>query len=127
MVFLEWKDLCTGDESKGDIRGLRYVFRLLISNKDSQALVSKTLANKGATIQHWPGTSFTRSSKEFKALLGSPNGSGVAWLLINHKMQLGKKTIAKITVFRHDGAAEDADPTMLFYLKDIGVEAGAQV
>ena len=47
------------------------------------------------------------------------NGSGVAWLLINHKAQLDRKTVLEISVFRHQGAAEDADPTMLFWLKDL--------
>ena len=126
VVFLEWQQLCVAPSSKGDIKGLRYIFRLLISNPDSQALMSKALENVGAKISQWPGQDFGRSTKAFKALLGSPNGSGVAWLLINHKEQLGKKTVWKITVFRHEGAAEDADPSMLLWLEDVPVSADGQ-
>jgi hypothetical protein len=36
----------------------------------------------------------------FNALLRTPNGSGVAWLLIDHKAQMGIKTIASISLFQ---------------------------
>ena len=34
-------------------------------------------------------------------MLGTPNGSSTGYLLINHKAELGHKTVEKITVFRY--------------------------
>lgn len=40
----------------------------------------------------------------FEALLGTPNLNGIAWLLIQHYPDLGKKTIGSATVFSTDGS-----------------------
>ena len=101
VVFLQWKDLFKTSNAKDDITDLRYVFRITISNEDSTALILKAVKNKGAEFGYWPGTEFEPQSDEFKAILGSPNGAGVAWFLIDHKAQLGMKTVSKITVFRY--------------------------
>ena len=52
----------------------------------------------------------------FYALLGSPNGSGVAYLLLDHKRALGKKTIAGITLFCYD---EELFCDILFEVEDL--------
>lgn len=38
-----------------------------------------------------------------KAVLGTPNGNGVAWLLGQHKKQLGVKYVDQINIFGCDG------------------------
>jgi hypothetical protein len=49
------------------------------------------------------GKTFRPGSLEYYALLGSPNGSGIAWFFIQHKAQLGIKTLSDITIFGADG------------------------
>lgn len=50
-----------------------------------------------------------------KVLLGSPNGRGVAWFLLQHKKAFGLKTIEKAVIFRQD------DGHFLgFFVKDVG-------
>lgn len=44
---------------------------------------------------------------EGKAILGSPNGQGVGWLLIQHKSQLGMRTVQSVAVWGEE-ACEDA-------------------
>jgi hypothetical protein len=62
----------------------------------------------------WPGLSYEASSDEGQALLRSPNGLGVAMLLIQHKKQLGHKTVEKIMVFHKNNTL-----MMLFRIVDV--------
>ena len=124
VVFLQWQALFQGSSKQGNINGLHYVSRVQISNSQTTALVDKALKDDGQSVGSWPGHSFLPNSDGFQALLGSPNGGGVAWLLIYHKHQLGLKSVSKITVFHHDGQVADAGLTMLFWLKDVEINAG---
>lgn len=62
----------------------------------------------------WPGLSYTMDSAQAKLLLATPNGKGVAWLLVQHKKDFGVLEVKKVTIFK---AAFDGSPLMLF---DIG-------
>ena len=37
-----------------------------------------------------------------KALVGIPNGLGIAWMLLQHKKQFGPRTIDEVKVFGSD-------------------------
>ena len=74
--------------------------------------------------EYWaPGPEgFTWAAEtEAKALLGTPNGSGIAWLLIQHKRQLGWKMVDSVTLFWKDGHEGDlgSNPSLLFRIKDV--------
>jgi hypothetical protein len=47
----------------------------------------------------WPGVTFAACSENGAALIGTPHGSGIAWLLENHKVQFGQRTIASVRVW----------------------------
>jgi hypothetical protein len=49
---------------------------------------------------------------------GSPNGLGAAYFLVQHKRQLGKKTITKVRVWKWDDSFIGT-PNMLFYVEDV--------
>jgi len=56
-------------------------------------------------------------SEEGKAILGTPNGAGTAWLLIQRGRELRHRKIEKVTVFY----AENEDdmyrwPSLLFWV-----------
>ncbi|CAN9084245.1 unnamed protein product [Alternaria alternata] len=63
----------------------------------------------------WPGTTYYPGSNEFNALLGSPNGQGVAHMLIQHRKQLGHKTVEKVIVF----FIACRGKMLLFHLQDV--------
>lgn len=44
-----------------------------------------------------------RDNAAFEALLGTPNLNGIAWLLIQHYVDLGRKTIKSVTVWNSQG------------------------
>lgn len=99
-----------------------YVFRMSISN--SQTLrVLETIWDMlpvdarpdGPFGFPWPGQEFDVSSDTGRVLLATPNGAGVAWLLINHKLALGHLEVVRVRIF-----AGNTGPHMLFYLGAVG-------
>lgn len=54
----------------------------------------------GVPVPHWPGKTFDMVSEAGKVLLGSPNGRGVAWFLLQHKRAFGFKTVERVVVFK---------------------------
>lgn len=60
-----------------------------------------------------------------QALLGTPNGEGVAWLLINHKSVWGRKRVKSVAVYLDPESATIEDEqyqysSLLFELEDVG-------
>ncbi|KAI5359165.1 hypothetical protein Slin14017_G100670 [Septoria linicola] len=102
---------------------LRYIVRINIQNQDTNDIVIEALqrvpgGRKNGVAPKWPGFTFkpppvpppagggaspTKQSKEmlkaFQAVLATPNVRGVVWLLLQHKFQLGAKTIKEIIVW----------------------------
>jgi hypothetical protein len=66
-------------------------------------------------------------SEDGKALLGTPNGSSVAWLLIQHKAmsQLWHKTVKKVTIlsseFTDDDPGHEVSSSLLFWIEYVVV------
>ena len=97
VAWLNWQHECS--VAGTDVSGLKAVIRFSISNTDAEGVIA-TVTN-GATIGGYKNPmTFEAGSDNFNALLGTPNGSGVAWLLINHKAQMGPKTLSSISLFR---------------------------
>jgi hypothetical protein len=94
VVFIEWQSQAI---NRGlDIRELNYVFRLEITNEDTIEVIQRIL---GGTYRPWPGVDVQMTEAAGLAMLGTPNGRGVAWLLATHKEQFGKRTIESVTVW----------------------------
>lgn len=117
MWFLAYSNLMTTQNKPLD--GLKGVWRHHIVNEETRALIFKALKTRDGNQAKWPGVDFQPDSDDFAALLASPNGRGVAWLLINHK-QLGRKTSDHVRVW-YDGGW-----MMLFVFKDVSDETGNQ-
>ena len=76
-------------------------------------------------LSTWPGISFDIERKEAKAILGTPNGKGVAWLLAQHRAQLGEKTVKKVTLVYVPGPEpKRRNPSLVFWLEDLVEEDG---
>lgn len=67
-------------------------------------MIDQALANTGTSLSHYPGTVFSMTSDAGKAIMGTPNGGGVAWFLVDHKNQLGVKEVESVRVFKTDGS-----------------------
>jgi hypothetical protein len=110
VAFLQWKSRAS-DNSE-----LKYVLRYNVMNTVTNFVAEAiNFANDCKTLP-WPGVSYDADSEEGQALLGTPNGSSVAYMLIQHKHQLGHKIVDRITVFDHDDQL-----MLLFHIVDVRV------
>ena len=95
ITFVEWQ--MQAQANGQDIRGLKYVIRYEIVN-----LATVSIINRAVGIMYyiqWPGVTILMSDERGRAILGTPNGAGVAYLLATHKTQLGQKTIESVHVW----------------------------
>ncbi len=58
-------------------------------------ILQKTTGNARAP---WPGKTFGLETNEGKALLGTPNGVAVGWLLIDRYREMGRRE-PKVTIW----------------------------
>ncbi|KAK4500413.1 hypothetical protein PRZ48_008602 [Zasmidium cellare] len=124
VVYLSWADITTPEER----RGLKYVVRSSVQNQDTLDVVERALKKSGISSGRapaWPGYTFKpegRDLRPFQAVLGTPNASGVAWLLAQHREDLGNKTITAIRVWDKSGL-ENQDAGILLgmvvYIEDL--------
>jgi len=117
VAYLQWaKSVKTPSD-------LRCVLRISIKNPTTKAVVKHIMKDTLAKGDESRSLRTDDDRDHVAALLGTPNGVGVAWLLIQHKRQLGHKTVEKVTVDCHDNStmSEDntIDPSLVFHLRDV--------
>ncbi|KAL8936071.1 MAG: hypothetical protein Q9211_004364 [Gyalolechia sp. 1 TL-2023] len=78
---------------------LRYLAHDTVTNKDTIDIM-RFIFNKSPAkgLIKWPGLTFGVDQDEGLALLGTPNGSGTAWLLIDRAKELGQR-LPRVTIF----------------------------
>jgi hypothetical protein len=110
VVFLTWR-MVAGDR----VKGLKYIMRHFIVNEQTIQVMEEVLGRRGERLKPWPGVKIEFPERDALALLGTPNGRGVGWMLIQHKRQLGLKTIRAVTIFQCFGE----EFCMLFWIEDL--------
>ncbi|KAI4221710.1 MAG: hypothetical protein LQ349_007782 [Xanthoria aureola] len=86
MMWYRWNSLVT------DPATLRFIGHDNISNRLSQNIIREILLRTtGDRFSPWPGNSLGLNTDDGKALLGTPNGIGVAWLLLDRYRDMGKR------------------------------------
>ena len=127
-----WLDYAATARSIGTSpAGLKYVIRGHIVNADTLSIMRAVC---GGSCPSWPGKVFDINQKPGRepdptnpqkklplninglALLGNPNGGGVAWVLINHKSQLGRKTPVSVTAWTTSGSDANGNPELWSHL-----------
>ncbi|KAH7127228.1 hypothetical protein B0J11DRAFT_579636 [Dendryphion nanum] len=104
------------------IGNVRYFFRWSITNIAASQIIKRALTGK-KLVESYPCDSFQSTDpaprdEAFYALLGSPNGLGVAYFLIQHKGTLGVKYVHKIDVFGFDSVLVSNKPILVFHISD---------
>jgi hypothetical protein len=117
FAFLHWRR-CVADEDS--LKTLKYILRYCITNDTTREVIWRIFRQerkKTREFTHiWPGVVVDANTEEGQALIGTPNGKGVAWLLAQHKRALGRKVIDNITLFCPRG---EQYPAMLLHVKDL--------
>ncbi|CBX91010.1 hypothetical protein IAQ61_002476 [Plenodomus lingam] len=109
FAYLQWKSQVP------EATELKCVMRYLITNKDTEAISQLINYQQGTELRRWPGRTYDVESQAGEALFGSANGIGVAYLLAQHKEQLGHKTVSRITMFR----GEWEPLVLLYHVEDV--------
>ncbi|KAF1918759.1 hypothetical protein BDU57DRAFT_535821 [Ampelomyces quisqualis] len=114
VAYLQWLKVCGGTIPKP----IRYVIRSTITNNATRKVLWKILERKGLDgYTQWPGLLIEVDSEEGKAILGTPNGASTAYMLIQHKRELGNMQINKVTVFLgKDGGGDGMCPSLCFWI-----------
>ncbi|KAH3960575.1 hypothetical protein HBH70_159730 [Parastagonospora nodorum] len=125
VAFLQW---CLLPSFGLSIPPLNYVLRAGIENQDTIAVISSVLGYSAAVYSiddgpqvrmAWPGRTIPMDNLDAVALIGTPNGSGVAWLLAQHKAELGHLVVKQVSIFFtvDDGGLEK--PNLLFWIEEV--------
>ncbi|KAF3066282.1 hypothetical protein CFAM422_009275 [Trichoderma lentiforme] len=133
-TWMQWVKACN-DAGFNDLSNVRYIFRASVLNTSSLDLLFQALRERYSNSPTIPPIGVwnnrltldvNQNSRQFFAVLGSPNGSGVAYLLRTHKGSLGVKTVNKVDIFTSTtpftipddgiGTAEGAGISLLFYV-----------
>ncbi|KAL8807165.1 MAG: hypothetical protein Q9182_000847 [Xanthomendoza sp. 2 TL-2023] len=98
--YLHWSDIAfaiweaTSSFVGLNVKNLRFIAAHSIQHDFTLSIINQLVEQKPGEIRMWgPGT------PSFFALLGTPTGARAVYLLMQHKRQLGLKTITKATLF----------------------------
>ncbi|KAL8676206.1 MAG: hypothetical protein Q9224_007312 [Gallowayella concinna] len=105
VTWTVWK------EKGGQGNNLRYIAHDFVANRETEHVMEEILEYKQP---EWPGRSFGMDSDEGRALLGTPNGIGVARILIDRASTMGRRDI-RFYIFY----AEEDYPCMLIDMKPV--------
>ncbi|KAF2125415.1 hypothetical protein P153DRAFT_300080 [Dothidotthia symphoricarpi CBS 119687] len=116
IAYLQW--LVSDPNPSTSPANIKYIVRCGIQNTATCSILSKIIHRQDRdTFDLWPGMTFDINSEEGQAILGTPNGSGAAYLLAQHREQLRHKTIEKVTLFHAEDQTDTFRwPSLLFWL-----------
>jgi hypothetical protein len=99
VTFLEFQKFMK--DSNQALDSLKAVWHRMIINPDTRELAARlTGVKEGTDVPDWPGKDFKPGSDEFASLIGSDNGKSVVYLLLQHRSQLGAKTVTNARVWK---------------------------
>ncbi|KAI4088501.1 MAG: hypothetical protein LQ344_006015 [Seirophora lacunosa] len=121
IVWLAWS-LTAGREDRSQ---LRYIIRENITTKLTRRMMEYIIARAEPDTDFlpWPGRLYDAArTDEGKALLATPHGVGVAYMLSDHADALGGRRYPAVCIFtaptREEGRAERNDYYMIWELRD---------
>lgn len=112
VVFLAWQK-----HAGKRVKNLKYVFRYYIVNTQTRSVLQSVLDKREKDSVAWPGVKISMAEADGQAVLRTPNGYGVAYLLAQHKEQLGEKVVDYVTISRAN-PTEGLTFSPLFWIVD---------
>ena len=108
VVFNGWVSLCQSQNV--DPSGLKYVFHQSVSNPTTLGVIDSLVDSDQSgftSFQQWPGDSWDISEREAQTLLGSPNGYGLGFMLLQHRKALRNLKVQSVNVFKASGTGTE--------------------
>ena len=117
-----WESVCTGSQKSAT--DLRYIIHDHITTLDTRMIMHKIT---GAPISEyvdlhleWPGLLFTMDQDQGLALLGTPHGQGIAYLIRDHSDQIQtRKPTVRMWVVHHPAFRDDPGNGYYYLLWDL--------
>jgi len=112
IMFALWKDEVK--ERGTNIGDLNYFLSVCIDNEVALRIIDQVA--KG-DLSFYPGLAFSTQEPEGKALLGTPNGVAIGYLLSQHKEVMGLRYVDSVRVFKSD--CHDHAPCLMFHISKV--------
>ena len=123
QVF-RWSDVTWviwADQAKARAGSLKYIFRHNCVTEATRAIIEIAAGvGVGSFSAEWPGIEYRKGTEGFQALLGTPHGKGVVWLVVDHPNEMPGKDIESITMFTTPATLGGAAYCLLFTLTGEG-------
>ncbi|KAI4256996.1 MAG: hypothetical protein L6R42_005908, partial [Xanthoria sp. 1 TBL-2021] len=92
VTWTVYASLCASQAPPSDPSKLRYIGRDSLINREAQVIIAYILQrHRGTVVVPFPGLEFGMDEEEGLALLGTPNGMGVGWLVRDRVAELGRR------------------------------------
>lgn len=121
----KWSDVvflaAYGRPSNFEGESLRSVFQMRVTNKVTKMVLETILKREGrknGRVEVGRDLIVGPEAREWHTLMGTPNVSGVCWLLIQHREDMGRKIVKNIRVFLEDELKEYM-PSLMFEIEDL--------
>lgn len=112
ITWAAWMDICM--MQRGDPTSLKYIFKHDVITDNTRYIMEQAVGVGEDDFEtEWPGIRYMRGSTHYQALMGTPHGTSMAWLLIDHPNDLRGREIESITMF-----ISDDNYNLLFTLND---------
>ncbi|KAM0144935.1 hypothetical protein ACHAP3_000054 [Botrytis cinerea] len=114
IAYLQWAEVCKSHGT--EMSNLKYVIRHHVTNQITSQVIKEVLGKRGESLT--PSgcvVSMGDGNGHGTALLGTPNGKGVAWLLAQHKETFKDMTIISVEIFSSK-SRDPANKSPLFNL-----------
>ena len=98
-------------EGGGQSKELKYVLSESVVNAATLDMLNFEDGPPGI----WPGKTWTMDQDKAMALLGSPNGIGFAYMLMEHPTTFPRKTFSRVQAY----SKSEVGPNLVFYLQDV--------
>ncbi|KAI4187808.1 MAG: hypothetical protein L6R41_002575 [Letrouitia leprolyta] len=105
IIWLLW----TGEKGEEEAHQLRYIFHTAITTNTTRHVMEYIGGVQQDRLSLlWPGRGFNMSSREGRALLATPHGAGITYLIADHSDVLGRK-VPYARIFTMDLTESDSD------------------
>lgn len=115
MLFANW------DNENPNLHNLQFYFILDVVNPQTVQIIARVLKETGFNqVPYWPGLRMDIKGEHGEAILGSPLGSTLAFMLVMHKAELGIKRVRAVTIFRDNrNSQSNVKVNLLFEIENV--------
>ena len=101
IMYLVWTNVYNTLQPKADPKSLKYILHRSVTNQYSQAISTTAIKNAKSKLAEWPGTKLDPDTDPWAAIVGCPNGYGVAFMLAQHEETFRSKSLSTAWVFEN--------------------------